>query len=61
MVHISHSVHSDLYVVALDLPGHGFSSPRPAGIFYHLINYVTDLKYVIDGMWVISMYVVTSL
>ena len=42
--------YSDLYVVAIDWPGHGLSSPRPAGSHYHMINYVTDLRYVIDGM-----------
>ena len=42
--------YSDLYVVAIDWPGHGLSSPRPAGSHYHMINYVADLKYVIDGM-----------
>ena len=50
MVHVSYFVYSDLYVVALDLPGHGKSSPRPTGSYYHMINYVADLKYVVDGM-----------
>jgi len=44
-------LHSDLYVVAIDWPGHGLSSPRPAGAYYHLINYVTDLRHVIDGKY----------
>jgi len=35
--------------VAIDWPGHGQSSPRPAGAYYHLINMVADLKYVVDG------------
>ena len=41
---------TDLYVVAIDWPGHGMSSPRPAGSYYHMINYVADLRHVIDGM-----------
>ncbi|XP_065898939.1 serine hydrolase-like protein isoform X2 [Dysidea avara] len=40
----------DLYIVAIDWPGHGLSSPRPAGAYYHLINMVADLKYVVDGL-----------
>ena len=39
----------DLYVVAIDLPGHGQSSHRPVGVAYHFIDYVADLKYAIDG------------
>ena len=38
-------------MVAIDWPGHGLSSPRPVGSYYHMINYVTDLRYVIDGMY----------
>ena len=41
---------TDLYVVAIDWPGHGLSSPRPAGELYHHINMVVDMKYVIEGM-----------
>ena len=44
-------LHSDLYVVAIDWPEHGLSSPHPAGAYYHLINYVTDLRHVIDGKY----------
>lgn len=52
-----HSVHSllppptALRVVAIDLPGHGRSSHRPPGAFYHIQNYIADVKYVIDGEW----------
>lgn len=38
-----------LHVVAIDLPGHGRSSHRPPGAFYHIQNYIADVKYVIDG------------
>lgn len=41
--------HTALHVVAIDLPGHGRSSHRPPGAFYHVQNYVADVKYVIDG------------
>ena len=49
-MYVTLHIYSDLYVVAIDWPGHGLSSPRPAGSYYHMINYVADLKYVIDGM-----------
>ena len=38
-----------LHVVAIDLPGHGRSSHRPMGSFYHAPDYVADVKYVVDG------------
>ena len=38
-----------LHVVAIDLPGHGRSSHRPPGSFYHVQNYIADVKYVTDG------------
>ena len=51
--HVSiHILFSDLYVVAIDWPGQGMSSPRPAGSYYHMFNYVADLRYVIDGTYV---------
>lgn len=31
------------YVVAIDLPGHGHSSHRPLGVWYHLIDYADEL------------------
>ncbi|XP_065898940.1 serine hydrolase-like protein [Dysidea avara] len=40
----------DLYIVAIDFPGHGLSSPRPAGAYYHFINMVADVKYVVDAL-----------
>ena len=33
---------------AIDLPGHGFSDPRPAGMRYHNADYLDDLAAVID-------------
>ena len=35
--------------MAIDWPGHGLSSPRPAGELYHRIDMVVDMKYVIEG------------
>ncbi len=32
----------DVHLVALDLPGHGFSQWRPAGTHYHVIDFVAD-------------------
>jgi len=46
---------TDLYIVAIDLPGHGLSSPRPAGAHYHSINMIADVKYVVDGKCCISV------
>jgi pimeloyl-ACP methyl ester carboxylesterase len=39
-----------LHVVAIDLPGHGQSSHRPPGAFYHVQDYIADVKYVIDAL-----------
>ncbi len=33
----------DTHIVAVDLPGHGLSSHRPPGVWYHLIDYVPDV------------------
>ena len=38
------------HLVALDMPGHGLSSHRPPGVNYHFVDYVTDVKRVVDGM-----------
>lgn len=35
-------------VVALDLPGHGWSQHRPAGEGYHLLEYLVDIIQVLD-------------
>ncbi len=39
----------DLNIVAVDLPGHGQSSHRPSGCRYNFVEYLTDIKRVIDG------------
>ena len=39
-------------MVAIDWPGHGLSSPRPAGELYDHISMVVDMKYVIEGTYV---------
>ena len=39
----------DLYVVAVDLPGHGQSSHRPKGVPLHYEDDLTTIKYVVDG------------
>jgi pimeloyl-ACP methyl ester carboxylesterase len=41
---------SDYYMVALDLPGHGFSSHRPVGVRYHILDYVGDVLRVADHL-----------
>ena len=41
---------TELYVVAVDLPGHGKSSHRPTGTRYNSFDYIADIKYVVDGM-----------
>ncbi|XP_026870617.1 serine hydrolase-like protein isoform X2 [Electrophorus electricus] len=38
----------DLKYVAIDLPGHGFSSHRPAGVFYTYPTYFSDVRRVIE-------------
>lgn len=39
---------TDHYVVALDLRGHGRSSHLPAGAWYHYVDYLDDLRAVLD-------------
>ncbi|XP_075285431.1 serine hydrolase-like protein 2 [Opisthocomus hoazin] len=34
----------DCYYVAMDFPGHGLSSHRPAGSHYHFLDYVSDVR-----------------
>jgi pimeloyl-ACP methyl ester carboxylesterase len=31
------------HIIAIDLPGHGYSSHRPAGIYFHLLDYVAEI------------------
>lgn len=40
--------HMQQPLLALDLPGHGYSAHRPAGHSTHYIDYVRDLKLVLD-------------
>lgn len=37
-------------LVALDLPGHGFSEHRPAGCHYHFIDYLTEVLLAADKL-----------
>ena len=37
-------------LVALDLPGHGRSDSRPAGVHYHFADYVGDVLFVADAL-----------
>lgn len=38
---------SDIHLVAIDLPGHGLSSHKPAGMFYHPCDWIVDVRRVI--------------
>jgi len=40
---------ADCYYVAMDFPGHGLSSHRPAGSHYHFLDYVSDVRRVAAG------------
>ena len=40
----------ELRLIAVDLPGHGHSDHRPAGIHYHFIDYVQDVLAVADSL-----------
>ncbi|WP_376694755.1 alpha/beta fold hydrolase [Wenzhouxiangella sp. EGI_FJ10305] len=45
------SEHLDgLDLVAVDLPGHGLSSPRPEGVRYHFDDYTFDVLAVLDAL-----------
>ncbi|HRQ64357.1 MAG TPA: alpha/beta hydrolase [Xanthomonadaceae bacterium] len=37
-------------LIALDWPGHGLSDHRPAGAWYHFIDYVDDLGMALDAL-----------
>ncbi|XP_017313440.1 serine hydrolase-like protein isoform X2 [Ictalurus punctatus] len=41
---------ADWRCVAVDLPGHGFSSHRPAGVFYTFPAYIADIRRVIEAL-----------
>ncbi|XP_054724139.1 probable serine hydrolase [Uloborus diversus] len=36
------------YIVAIDAPGHGFSSHKPHGTFYHYMEMLVDIKRIVD-------------
>lgn len=40
-------LHGNIYVVAIDLPGHGFSSHFPRGLTIHFLNYIIAIVYVV--------------
>jgi pimeloyl-ACP methyl ester carboxylesterase len=40
----------DLHLVSLDLPGHGMSDHRPAGMRYHYTDYVDEVVSVADAL-----------
>ena len=44
------SLLSGMDVVAIDLPGHGLSAPRPDGTRYHIDDYVFDLLAIMDDL-----------
>ena len=46
----------DLYIVAIDFPGHGQSSHRPPGCRYSFQDYLTDVKRVVDGILLCNVY-----
>ncbi|HRD65894.1 MAG TPA: alpha/beta hydrolase [Candidatus Competibacter sp.] len=37
-------------LVALDLPGHGRSDPRPPGVYYHFVDFVPDVVAAADAL-----------
>ena len=40
----------NFYLVAIDLPGHGFSSHLPSGCYYHLIDGIFTIVQIIDAL-----------
>ena len=38
-----------LHLVAIDLPGHGLSSHRPPGTNQIFVNYLADIRRVVEG------------
>ena len=39
-----------IHLVALDLPGHGHSDHRPAGVHYHFVDFVPDVLMAADAL-----------
>lgn len=46
--------------MAIDLPGHGMSSHRPPGSLYSTLDYLADVKYVIDGEYINAWYTLSD-
>ena len=42
---------NDWWLVAIDFPGHGFSSHRVQGLPYHAPDYVIDIKATVAREW----------
>lgn len=40
----------DVDLVAIDLPGHGLSDPRPQGAFYHFVDWLPDVLSLLDAL-----------
>lgn len=40
----------DHYYVAVDFPGHGLSSHRPNGVAYNFLEYIGDIRRVVEGL-----------
>ena len=40
----------DLRIVAVDLPGHGYSDRRAPGVPYHYVDWVTEVTAIADGL-----------
>lgn len=40
----------DMRLVALDLPGHGQSEPRPPGMHYHFVDFIPDVVAAADAL-----------
>jgi len=40
----------EIYLISIDLPGHGFSDHKPLGHFFHIIDYVVNVLDVADHL-----------
>ena len=49
-----------LHLVAIDLPGHGLSSHRPPGTNQVFVNYLVDIRRVVEGKIVCVLYADTN-
>lgn len=41
-------LNSELYIVAVDTPGHGLSSHKPYGTFYHFLEMLVDIRKIVE-------------